>query len=315
VNFYDHDTDIVAEVARFVADGLTRGQRVVIIATADHRDALDEVLLNYGVDAVQTRVTGRYLTFDARETLARFMVNGSPDERRFLSAVGALIDAAAADGCAVRAFGEMVALLWGDGNIAAAMELESLWNQLAATRQFTLLCAYPLGALGDGSLSDASQVCELHSEVLAPRSYTSGAELLREPDAQPSVAAHESAVFVPVPAAVPAARRFVTRVLTSWGEDDLLFDAQLIASELATNALEHAVSPFRIRLRRGDAAVRIAVEDAAPARPQERIAGLDAMSGRGVAIVAELAQRWGCDVGSDGKTVWAEIVRHERATI
>jgi anti-sigma regulatory factor (Ser/Thr protein kinase) len=306
VNFYDQDAEIVSEVARFVADGLARGERVVIIATAEHRDALDEVLLQYGADAVRARITGRYLTLDARETLAKFMVEGTPDAAKFLTVIGGIIDAAAHDGCAVRAFGEMVALLWDEGEIAAAMELEALWNDLATTRQFTLLCAYPLAALDGGSLNDANRVCELHSEVFPPRSY--GASVTRLAG-QPDGAAHDSDVFVPVPAAVPAARRFVAGVLKSWGEDALLADAVLITSELATNAVIHAASPFRVRLRRAHTVIRIAIEDVGPSRPQERVSTPSDFGGRGVAIVRTLASQWGCDVLSDGKIVWAELTR------
>jgi anti-sigma regulatory factor (Ser/Thr protein kinase) len=108
---------------------------------------------------------------------------------------------------------------------------------------------------------------------------------------------------------VPAARRFVAGVLKSWGEDALLSDAALITSELATNAVEHAGSPFRVCLRRADTAVRIAIEDVGPAQPQERTTTPDDCSGRGVAIVKKLATQWGCDVVADAKLVWAEL-RH-----
>lgn len=304
VNFYDHDGDLVADVARFVAEGLTRGERVVVVATAEHRDALDEVLLQHGADAVRARISGRYLTLDAAEMLAKFVVNGLPDATRFRAAVGTLIDAASADGCAVRVFGEMVTLLWDDGNVAGAIELETLWNDLADNRRFTLLCGYPAAGLAQGTLYAASRLCELHSEVLAPRSY---ATVLPAEAGQSSRASALSDVFVPVPAAVPAARRFVTAVLTSWGHDALLVDASLVTSELATNAVEHAASPFRLRLDRTVAHVRITIEDVAPTHPQLRAAAPEDFNGRGMAIVQDLAERWGCDALPDGKTVWAEL--------
>jgi anti-sigma regulatory factor (Ser/Thr protein kinase) len=304
VNFYDHDAEIVAEVARFVADGLSRGERVIIVATANHRDALDEVLLQYGADAVRARITGRYLTLDARETLAKFMVDGMPDVAKFHAAVGAVIEAAADDGCAVRVFGEMVALLWAEGNVAGTVELEALWNGLATTQRFSLLCAYPTRALTSMSLNDTNRVCALHSEVLPPRSYS---KVVARGVGESEGAFQGSDVFVPVPAAVPAARRFVERVLRLWGEDDLLVDASLVISELATNAVEHAGSPFRVRLHRIGEIVRISIEDVGPARPQLRVAAPDDFGGRGVAIVRELAQLWGCDSLPDGKIVWAEL--------
>jgi hypothetical protein len=309
VNFYDHDGDIVAEVARFVAAGLARGERAVVVATAEHRDALDEVLLQHGADAVRARIMGRYLTLDAREMLAKFMVDGLPDTQKFEATVGAVIDAAASDGCAVRVYGEMVSLLWGDGNVNGTIELETLWNEVAATRAFTLLCGYPTSALTGDSLADTSLVCALHSEVFPPRSYS---RAVRRGIGESQGAFQGSDVFVPVPAAVPAARRFVDRVLRSWGEDDLLGDAALVASELATNAVQHAMSPFRIRLHRVAGVVRISIEDVGPARPAVRASTPEDFGGRGMAMVQALVLRWGCDPLPDGKVVWAELAAARR---
>jgi anti-sigma regulatory factor (Ser/Thr protein kinase) len=303
VHFYDRDNEIAAAVARFVAEGLAHGDRIVVVATATHREALDEVLLQHGADAVRARISGRYLTLDADETLAKFMVQGMPDVARFVAAIGPVIDAATEDGCPVRVFGEMVALLWDEGNVAGAVELESLWNSLATTRRFSLLCAYPASSLAEGSLYDAKRVCELHSEVVPPRSYLTGVPRFGE-EAQ---ASRRSDVLVPVPAAVPIARRFVARVLRSWGEDALLADARLVTSELASNAITHAASPFRVQLGRSDSVVRISIEDVGPARPRRRTAASDDFSGRGLAIVEQLAEQWGCDMLPDGKTVWVEF--------
>jgi hypothetical protein len=297
VNFYDIDGDIVAEVARFVAAGLPRGERAIVVATAEHRDALDEVLLQYGADAVRSRIMGRYLTLDAREMLAKFMVDGMPDPTKFEATVGAVIDAAASDGCAVRVFGEMVSLLWTDGNVTGAIELEGLWNDLGATRAFTLLCGYPTSALCGDTLADTNRVCALHSEVLPPRSYS---KKVMRGIGESRGAFQGSDVFVPVPAAVPAARRFVDRVLRLWGEDDLLADAALVASELATNAVKHAMSPFRVR--------RLSIEDVGPAHPTARAALPEDFGGRGLAMVQALVLRWGCDPLPGGKVVWAELV-------
>lgn len=306
VNFYDHDADVVAEVARYVADGLANGERVIVVATAAHRAELDDVLVQHGTDAVRARVTGGYLPLDAAETLATFMVDGSPDRDRFLTHIGDLIGAAAEGGHAVRVFGEMVALLWADGNVAGAIALESLWNEIAQLRQFSLLCAYSLPVLGDDpDLASVSRVCDLHSSVSAPRSYTSVAATadLIEPVAE------RSEVFVPVPEAVPAVRRFITQVLESWGEPALVPAATLVASELATNAIRHASSPFRASASWLDAVVRIAIEDVDPGNPELVHADPSEFSGRGVAIVADLSQRWGYDRLPTGKVVWSELAR------
>jgi anti-sigma regulatory factor (Ser/Thr protein kinase) len=303
VTFYDRDTEVVADVARFVAVGLAHGERVVVVATDEHRAGIDEVLEQHGEDPVGARRTGRYLTLDAAETLATFMVDGVPRRPEFERAIGRIIDRAAADGSPVRVFGEMVALLWAHGNVSGAIELEALWNGLATTRRFSLLCAYPTSILSGSPLQDIHSVCHLHAKVVSPRSYSAA----RRPQAGHVGAEQVSEVFVPVTAAAPAARRFVRSTLTAWGLQRLIEDATLATSEIASNAVKHAVSPFRLRISRDHAVLRVTVEDVAPVPPVPRTATDEDFGGRGLAIVERVANRWGCDALSNGKAVWAEF--------
>lgn len=123
-------------------------------------------------------------------------------------------------------------------------------------------------------------------------------------------------------ASVPAARRFVADGLTAWGEARLVDAAELVASELSSNAALHASAEFmHVTLERsGDAAagVRVAVEDDGPVGVEavlpRALAGddldwdeLDA-TGRGLTIVAMLAGRWGVDETTRGKRVWADLL-------
>ena len=302
VLFYDVDDELVANVARYVADGLSSGAPVVVIATGMHRAAIDDALSEHGVNASLARATGAYQALDAAETLETFMVNGAPDAGKFTAAVGEVLEAARAGGSTVLAFGEMVALLWHEGNVSGAIALESLWNGLAEEQEFALLCAYPTTALGGAGLGDVNDVCHLHSVVLPPESYGD-----RLPGAEEGDAAARSDVFVAVPEAVAAARCLVRGALEAWGEDQLVWDGMLIASELATNAVIHGGSPFRASIARSADGVRIAVEDAGPGLPRSRSAPQDAPDGRGIAIVEELSQRWGCDPSDGGKVFWAEL--------
>lgn len=303
VNFYDDESQVSSEIARFVAEGLASGERVIVVATAAHRSAVDEVLVQFGTDAGRARVSGRLVTLDAEETLATFMVDGLPHLDKFDAHVGTLIDAAAEDGCGVRVFGEMVAVLWQQGNVAGALELETAWNALARQHPFSLMCAYPTTALDIGALADANEVCGLHSEVVPPRSYVR---------VNPTVTTDRpvertSQVFVPVVSAVPAARRFLIDVLRSWGEDAIAVDAAVVVSELTTNAVLHATSAFRVHLSRMHDVVRISVDDVGPARPEPRQAAPDDFGGRGMQLIQALTRTWGCDVLESGKTVWADI--------
>lgn len=303
VSFYDDDLEAVDAVASFVLEGLLRGDAVVVVATAAHRLAVDDALLAIGADPSRERLAGRYLSIDAAETLAEFMVDGAPHPDKFAARVGGLIADAASGGGEVRVFGEMVALLWADHQIAAALELESLWNDLAHHHEFSLLCAYPTSALSEAGLTEVSEVCELHSRLFPPLRYDS--------DLNPATGAEgwqRTEVFVPVPEAVGAVRRFVTRVLQEWGEDQIVPDAALATSEMATNAVTHAHSPFRVFLHRSSDVVLIAIKDARVGSPRAHVAGSQDPSGRGLMIVEAVADRWGCDTLENGKVIWAEFV-------
>lgn len=305
MHFYDHDRELVEILADFVADGLDLGERVVVVGTGAHRAALDRTLSDRGLDPATLLTDGRYVSLDAAETLNSLLVDGTPDPTRFGSAVRALIATVTAGGSRVRIFGEMVSLLWDHDHIAAAIELETLWNEAMADSDFSLLCAYPTGGLDGARLGDVRDVCALHTELLPPSSYASD-------DPRDDVGGYYSQVFIPVPQAVTAVRRFVTGVLRLWHEDDLVADATLVATELASNAISHADSPFRISVDRAVGVVCIAIQDATTTPARRRQAAIDADGGRGMAIVEALSRRWGCDDLIGGKVVWAELVSSRR---
>ncbi len=241
------------------------------------------------------------MTIDARATLDAILRDGVPNPRQFFDLAAGMITDALKDGTRVRAYGEMVALLWELGDVSAALELEELWNALQEDHEFELLCAYPTSALGDARLGDVSEVCALHTQVLPPSGYASGA-----PAADATIAEY-SQVFLPVPEAVAAVRRFVTEALTHWRELDLVTDATLVASELATNAVLHASSPFRVSVDRSVGVICIAIQDSTSDPAEAQDAGHHDGSGRGMVIVEALARRWGSDSLPTGKVVWAEL--------
>ena len=306
MNLYDEDEHLVASVSEFVMGSVAAGDVVVIIATRAHREAIEVCLRGRGVDFERSREAGQYLTFDAAEMLSTFTDGGELDGDRFRTIVGGLVDRLSADGRRVRAFGEMVALLWENGDVAAAIELESLWNELARTHRFSLYCAYPMASLvSHGDVMATSKVCEHHSDVLAPRSYESRSTSPTGSD-DPE---ERSQLFVPVMSAVAAARRFVRETLVAWHEADLVDDATLVASELATNAVRHAGSAFRLTIVRTDSRLRIAVQDISPQEPSRRDPRSSVPGGRGLAVIELLCVRWGSEPRVDGKVVWAELAR------
>lgn len=301
VSFYDHVHQVVATIADLVEDGLARDERVVVILQAPHAAELERSALAETGALAEARAQGRLIVLDAARTLSAFMVDGSPDPELFRLSVGGVIADAGADGTPVRAFGEMVALLWEQDNVAGALLLEELWNELAEEHAFSLLCAYPVRSMHGAALREVARVCALHSAVQGHASHADPRPARPDPDQV------ESAVFVPVPRAVAAARRFVSLVLESWDEPSLVDDAALVTSELATNAVRHAASPFRTIVARTGSGVRISIADLGPGAVTAGAADLADLNGRGVTIVEALASRWGCDPAPDGKVVWAEL--------
>jgi anti-sigma regulatory factor (Ser/Thr protein kinase) len=310
VHFYDDHHEVVRAVVSYALDGWARGESVVLVCDRSHRAGIDEALSSVGADLSIAVEQGRYLYLDAEQTLDSFMVDGSPQPEAFRASVGGIIDLAARRGSGVRVFGEMVAVLWARGDVAAAVALESLWNDLGREVPFSLMCAYPTDTLEGGGLLELSRVCALHSSVVPPARY--GSESL-------AISSHEetvySRVFVPVPRAVGAVRRFVTSVLVDWGASDALADAALVSSEMATNAVVHARSAFRVTVRRSPEGVVVAVEDAAAGSAEPHRAMPNDLGGRGLDIVQAVAQRWGCDGLDHGKVVWAEFATAARASM
>jgi hypothetical protein len=165
VQIYDDETRFMETLERFIGDGLASGEGAIVIATASHLTWLEARLRALGHDVEAARECGRYVALDAAATLATFMVDGWPDPVRFLETIGPVVSAAGRGGRQVRAFGEMVALLWAQGHNEATVRLETMWNGFCRREALALFCAYPrIGATRD--LTDAlAEVCALHSKV------------------------------------------------------------------------------------------------------------------------------------------------------
>ena len=309
VDIYDDDAALVAAVAAYAADGLARGERVLVALTPAHRGAVDDALHGAGVDAAAARRDGSFVTLEAGHTLSTFLVDGRPDRAAFADTVGRMVATACEDGTPVRIFGEMVSILWDRGDVVGALELEELWNDLAQVERFTLLCGYRSASMAHGDLADVSRMCALHTSVRPPSSYHAPG-----PVAPPARLAggSVSSVFVPVPQAVVGARRYVVDVLESWGQPSLVGDAALVTSELATNALLHGGSPFRVSVSLREGLVRISIEDVAHGWPERQTPGSQDVHGRGVAIVHAVSHRSGCDLRAGGKVAWAELSAQPR---
>jgi DNA-binding NarL/FixJ family response regulator len=168
--FYSDDRYLLDHLTEFIGAALMVRNAAIVVATESHRNSLLQRLQADGSDIGAALGQGRYISLDAAETLSTFMLNGMPDPDRFLKLFCSLIataaEAARGEQARVAVFGEMVHLLWAQGNAEAAIQVERLGNQLAKTYDVDILCGYSLGSVQGGMNSHIFQrVCAEHSAV------------------------------------------------------------------------------------------------------------------------------------------------------
>ena len=173
VQFYESDDFLLDSVSGFIGAGLEAGEGAVVIARQEYRARLEIKLVRQGIDLSRAKEEDRYVAVDAAETLRKFTRDGWPNEDLFRGVIQRLLERAAQGGRRVRAFGEMVTLLWEAGSMPAAIQLEQYWDDLTRERAISLFCAYPMSDV-HGRVLDAAltEVCRQHSSVVPCESYT-----------------------------------------------------------------------------------------------------------------------------------------------
>ena len=177
VQFYTDGAFLLDELSRFIGSALVAGDAAVVIATKAHREGLAQRLQSRGLDIARAIEQGRYIALDAAETLQKFVLHGWPDAPLFTEVIGSVLGQAAAAAKGknphISVFGEMVALLWEQGNPEGAIRLEQLWNNLAQMYPMSLRCAYPMNAFDREEHGDSFlKICAQHSHVIPVESYT-----------------------------------------------------------------------------------------------------------------------------------------------
>ncbi|MDQ2990027.1 MAG: MEDS domain-containing protein [Pseudomonadota bacterium] len=167
VQIYEDDAAFLDALEGFVAAGIRQGDAIILTATPAHLEGLEQRLEASGFDVGAAIVRGQYIAVDAKRALATFMVDGWPDEALFEKFVDDLLLRAKGRHRKVRAFGEMVALMWAEGQCGATVRLEHLWTRLVQQESFSLFCAYPkTGFTGDAN-DGIAEVCAAHSRLYA----------------------------------------------------------------------------------------------------------------------------------------------------
>jgi hypothetical protein len=170
VQLYEADeTALSRNVGHYLWEGLRRGEGVLVIATPEHRELFSGHLSSLGADIPALTGSSQLLFLDAQDTLSLFMRGGQPDWLPFEHAVRAAMrrvhPSHGAEG--LRAYGEMVGILWKARQFAAAIRLEQLWNRLLAQSAFSLYCAYAIDVFGkDFDVANLDSVLCTHTHLV-----------------------------------------------------------------------------------------------------------------------------------------------------
>ncbi len=167
VHFYDDPDGLFEKVARFLSSGLTSGDRLLVIATASHRE---NITARLDPALVSRALTTRHLVvLDAHEVLGTIMVGETVDADSFHALLDRLLAELRRDApsARVRAYGEMVDVLWHAGRPSAALHLEELWEDAIRQHDLRLLCAYAMAHfVGEENLVALAAVCDRHTHVI-----------------------------------------------------------------------------------------------------------------------------------------------------
>lgn len=180
-HFYSNDASLVSEVGQRVAAALAAGGAAVIIADQPHRREMAEYVEHRGIDLTRVARQGRWLALDATKALSEFMSADEPDPQRFALLVGGVLDRLASavsahgtESAPIIAYGEMVAVLWENGQKQASLQLEDLWNDLGRSRAFHLSCGWPLRFFSRREDNAAlNRICSQHTQVTPALGYSS----------------------------------------------------------------------------------------------------------------------------------------------
>jgi hypothetical protein len=167
VKFYKDAQSLADIVCAFVAEGLHAGDPGLVIATPEHIRGFRTGFAARGVDVDAAIGRGLLTVLDADDTLDAFMRDGIPMPRAFKDTMTPVLERIASGhpDAPIRAYGEMVDVLWKQEHSAAAIRLEMLWNELARSHRFGLLCGYAMGNFYKGASAD--EICALHSHVVS----------------------------------------------------------------------------------------------------------------------------------------------------
>jgi hypothetical protein len=187
VQLYQDQDFLNRAVCRFAGAALANGEGLILVPTAEHWNAFRPRLVAEGVDVEGAQARGQLTVVDSDELLPRFMQHKMPDAPMFLGLAGEVVARARGENRypKVRWWGEMVNVLWERGDVAASMNLEDLFDQLAHKHELAIFCSFLMDNF-DGNIHThlLPRLGENHSHLIPVEDYarleTAVAEALRD---------------------------------------------------------------------------------------------------------------------------------------
>jgi hypothetical protein len=166
VQLFDSSESLAGAVSNFVFEGLSQGETVLVVSSAERWARIADRLMALDVSAADRVASGQLVSLDAEDLLQQFIKNQRPEARLFEDAVGATVRGLASRSVPLRIYGEMVDILAAKGEYRAAHELEELWNALGERESFTLFCGYSAEHFGDPRTAESLRtICRAHTSV------------------------------------------------------------------------------------------------------------------------------------------------------
>ena len=164
---------MLSSLEAYASAGFINGDAVVVIATKEHLAGLEQ-LLNKNLNVKKIIQEKRYLALDADVILEQILVGDNIDKSRFENAIkNILMDVKHESGSTIRVYGELVAILWGQGNRKATVELEKLWHEFCNSGVICLFCAYPKRGFRQDAIESIQDICACHSTLVEENVFKS----------------------------------------------------------------------------------------------------------------------------------------------
>jgi len=174
VQLYQDDDFYGEAISHFAAEGFVRGESIILVATKPHWQNISGRLRNKGFDTEQLFRQGQLTLLDADATLPRFMAGNMPDGSIFKPLAKATIEKARAGGKypRVRWWGEMVNVLYVNGNPQGSHRLEEFFDEVAHEERIAIFCSFLMDKFDPKIYDEAfGNVCRTHSHVVPADDY------------------------------------------------------------------------------------------------------------------------------------------------